>query len=118
LKAKEKAMSNYTLNLQDVEAFVQSRKPQESVGVPLSCAHCLAANTLLWKYPEVGGVVVEGNNKLATVYGGGSVVGAEVEIPAEVEEVADLFDMLSYHFVTRERLEELLPELFETLQNQ
>lgn len=106
--------NTYEISLQDVRAFVATKQPGEQVGKPLSRASCLVAHALAWKYPSITNIDVAGSNWFATFrdeQGDRRVI----DLPADVESTADDFDRLKHgeNWITRQQLEEHMPELFE-----
>jgi len=105
-------MSEYTLTLPDIRAFVASKQPDELVGKPGSRSSCLVACTLAWKYPGVRNIDVSGSNTFVHCRDESGFVS--VELPTDVESTADSFDYLKWgdNWITRKQLEEQMPKLF------
>src|SRR5258708_2207447 len=53
----EVAGMTFSLNLQDVEDYLDSKQPDEVVGITCEASRCLVAEAFKMKYPECGVIV-------------------------------------------------------------
>jgi hypothetical protein len=104
------------ITIEDVKAFVASRGPDESVGTPMRSGSCLTASTIAHKYPDVTEIFVPVGNHYATVTDADGNDEVEISLALEVREAARKFDWLrgsARVAISRQVLEEEMPELFE-----
>ncbi len=85
-------MSDYTITLEDVQTYLDSRRDNEIIGVTCSGGTCLIALACKAKYPLIADIIASSTSIQILLYR--DVTWLDVEMGHGISEMIDAFDFL------------------------